>query len=106
MTLVQKGDVGREFLDAILSACDVSNWDADLNTGDRFRGLNDAYALIHEIALDFQMKIYEAASQRAALVHALEMVRDANRDDPHIPPIALATIDAALAASQTGGGQS
>ena len=29
------------------------------------------------------------------MLHALEMVRDANRDDPHIPPIALATIEVA-----------
>ena len=30
------------------------------------------------------------------LLHALEMVRDANRDDPHIPPAALACINAAI----------
>lgn len=31
------------------------------------------------------------------MLHALEMVRDANRDEPHIPLIALATIEAAIA---------
>lgn len=36
------------------------------------------------------------------LLHALEMVRDANKDEPHIPPIALATIEAAIAKA-TGG---
>lgn len=36
------------------------------------------------------------------LLHALEMVRDANRSDPHIPDYALRTIDAAIA--KAGGG--
>jgi hypothetical protein len=42
----------------------------------------------------------EAAKQLVAwptMLAALEMVRDANRSDPHIPAIALATIDAAIA---------
>lgn len=30
------------------------------------------------------------------LLHALQMVRDANRDEPHIPPVALATIERAI----------
>lgn len=34
------------------------------------------------------------------LLHALQMVRDANLDDPHIPPIALATINAAIAKAE------
>ncbi len=34
------------------------------------------------------------------LLHALEMVRDANCDDPHIPPSALACINAAIAKAQ------
>ncbi len=37
------------------------------------------------------------------LLHALQMVRDANRDEPHIPPTALATIEAAIAKA-TGSG--
>lgn len=52
------------------------------------------------------MNIYKAETIVAAvnrdsavpeLVHALEMVRDANKSDPHIPSVALATIDAAIA---------
>lgn len=47
----------------------------------------------------------QAANARLAaaapdLLHALEMVRDANRDDPHIPTAALACIDAAIAKAQ------
>lgn len=37
----------------------------------------------------------------AEMLHALEMVRDANRDDPHIPPAALACIEAAIAKATT-----
>ena len=31
-------------------------------------------------------------------LHALEMIRDANRDEPHIPATALATVEQAIAA--------
>lgn len=43
-----------------------------------------------------------AAEHNAALYHALEMVLDANKSDPHIPKIALATIEAALAPKRAG----
>ena len=33
----------------LLSACDPSNWDADRNTGDYFKGLRDAYEHIYEL---------------------------------------------------------
>ncbi len=36
------------------------------------------------------------AEMADSMRHALEMVRDANKSDPHIPPTALATIEAAL----------
>lgn len=48
-----------EFVDSILSACDPSNWDADLNKGDYYRGLRDAYEVIHEIACDYQTTMYD-----------------------------------------------
>lgn len=35
------------------------------------------------------------------MLHALEMVRDANLEDPHIPSAALATIEAAIAKATT-----
>lgn len=38
----------------IVSACDPTNWDADLNKGDYFRGLRDAYEAIHNIASEHQ----------------------------------------------------
>ena len=34
------------------------------------------------------------------MLEALYMVRDANRDEPHIPPPALAVIDAAIAKAE------
>jgi hypothetical protein len=48
----------KRFLDDILSACDASNWDADLNTGNYFKGLRDAYEAIQEIAIEYQASIY------------------------------------------------
>lgn len=43
-------------------------------------------------------KVWTAALFAGApdMLHALEMVRDANRDNPHIPPTALAMIEAAI----------
>lgn len=38
----------------------------------------------------------------AEMLHALEMVRDANRTDPHIPSIALACIEEAIAKATRG----
>jgi hypothetical protein len=35
------------------------------------------------------------------MLAALEMVRDANRDEPHIPPTALAAIEAAIAKAKS-----
>jgi len=34
------------------------------------------------------------------MLHALQMVWDANLTDPHIPPIALATIKASIAKAE------
>jgi hypothetical protein len=48
-----------EFVNSILSACDASNWDADRNTGDYFKGLRDAYEAVQEIATDYQTAMYE-----------------------------------------------
>ena len=47
-----------EFVDSILSACDPSNWDADRNKVDYYRGLHDAYEHIHEIANEYQTAMY------------------------------------------------
>lgn len=49
---------------------------------------------LNEIMTEADARLIAAAPD---LLHALEMVRDANRDDPHIPQIALATIEAAIA---------
>ncbi len=50
----------KEFVDDILSACDESNWDAERNTGDYYRGLKDAYEHIMEIAVEYQTHMYDA----------------------------------------------
>lgn len=46
-----------------------------------------------------ELAIQECARLRAVnaeMLHALEMVRDANRDEPHIPQPALDCINAAI----------
>jgi hypothetical protein len=55
-----------EFVNSILSACDASNWDADRNTGDYFKGLRDAYEAVQEIATDYQTAMYEWTRSRVA----------------------------------------
>lgn len=44
--------------------------------------------------------IEETLAEYGAMLHALHMVRDANRDEPHIPPTALAVIEAAIAKAE------
>jgi hypothetical protein len=68
-----------EFVDAIFSACDPSNWGADNPKGAYYRGLHDAYTTIHEIAGEYQTAMYEwtrtrAQPQAAGMRDALESI--------------------------------
>ncbi len=62
----------KEFVDAILSACDPSNWDSERNKGERYRGLYDAYEDILQIAVEYQTAMYKwtrrDAEQRSAVI--------------------------------------
>lgn len=74
---LRQDGAGREFLDAILSACDASNWDADGNKGDYFRGLSDAYEAIQLVAMDHQQAIYAAdvPAQCVPLASAIKVIK-------------------------------
>jgi hypothetical protein len=50
---------------------------------------------------DLRKEILVRMAGRERMNAALEMVRDANREEPHIPPVALATIESAM--SENGG---
>jgi hypothetical protein len=57
----------------------------------------DTLGVDDEIPLEERKANARLIAAALDMLHALEMVRDANKTDPHIPPAALATIEAAIA---------
>ena len=87
------------FVDDILSACDASNWDSEMNKGDYFKGLSDAYETIQEIANEFQAAMYSWTKALPRIIRnrrghdAMTTIGQSSDDDlPHYQAAAKAVL--------------